>query len=73
MDGQKGLKLGKKAEKDYSFVNQTLGAHALEYKLQALRRLKLSKRWASHPWNAEIDTEIRQLEEQIASAQKSSS
>jgi hypothetical protein len=71
MDGQKGSKLGKKAEKDYSFVNQRLGVHALEYKLQYLRRVKLSKRWMQLPWNLEIDTEIRQLEAELASAQKS--
>ena len=72
MDGAKDLKPGKKRVKSSLPANPEPGVplnkHQLEYRLAALRRVKMNKRWMSYPWNAEIDQEIRALEDQISKA-----
>ena len=70
MDGAKDLKPGKKRVRSSLPANPEPGVplnkHQLEYKLAALRRVKMNKRWLAFPWNAEIDQEIRASEDEIA-------
>jgi hypothetical protein len=72
MDGQRGFAKGNTLGKGFLSASKEPTNRSLEWRLQGLRRVKMQKKWMQYPWNLEIDTEIRQLEAQLASQTRTS-